>query len=128
MAKLKSWPNPMVILDLEQRIADTKVDRRQVAIFIKNVIISKNPKDCWNWRGRRTSGGYASHLQKHRGKFKNFMAHRVSYMLHFGKIPEKMLIMHLCDNRICTNPFHLKAGTQGDNMRDMAKKQRYLLK
>lgn len=42
------------------------------------------------------------------------------------EIPRGMLIMHLCDNRMCINPSHLRLGTQKDNMKDCINKGRFV--
>lgn len=69
--------------------------------------------DCWEWTGSR-SDGYGT-LRTDRSCIK---AHRVSWILHKGPVPEGSVIRHRCDNAGCVNPDHLELGTQRDNMRD----------
>ncbi len=53
------------------------------------------------------------------------MAHRASYQVYKGDIPDGLVIMHSCDNPSCVNPDHLTAGTQKQNIHDMMKKGRH---
>lgn len=86
----------------------------------RNKYIIRRGTGCWEWQGARTNGGYG------RLKYKNqaWMAHRFSYVLHKGPIPEGLVIMHKCDNPCCINPEHLMAGTQKQNMEDCKAKGR----
>jgi len=81
-------------------------------------VVKKN--DCWDWRGEITRHGYGAMTIN--GVHTN--AHRVSWIIHKGKIPEGLIVCHACDNRSCCNPDHLFLGTHKDNMQDMQKKGR----
>lgn len=76
---------------------------------------------CWLWLGAPTNEmGYGqindgNRLQK---------AHRVSWILHCGEIPDGLWVLHKCDNPACVNPQHLFLGDLQANVDDMHKKGR----
>ena len=103
---------------------------KQVARFWARVDTSG---ECWEWTGyrmpkmgygamylgykkERTSSGHAWPI--------GMTAHRFSWVLHFGSIPEGQWVLHRCDNPPCVRPDHLWLGTKGDNVRDMYAKGR----
>lgn len=75
---------------------------------------------CWNWTGFIYSFGYG--LTSHKGK--DILAHRASWKVFKGDIPNGMYVLHKCDNRKCVNPDHLFIGTAKDNTQDMIAKGR----
>lgn len=75
---------------------------------------------CVEWTAARSNDGYGRLSIK--GKY--FRAHRVSYELFKGEIPEGMLVCHTCDNPICIDPEHLFLGTAWDNTLDRLNKGR----
>lgn len=77
------------------------------------------PDDCWLWTGSK-SGGYGNFAFNG----KTVKAHRYSYIITYGSIPDGMEICHTCDTPACVNPRHLWAGTHGDNVRDCISKGR----
>lgn len=80
----------------------------------------EGPDDCWLWTGCLLGGGYGGF----RVKAKTVRAHRQSWILTHGEIPDGLYVLHKCDNRKCVNPDHLFLGTQQDNMDDMTLKGR----
>lgn len=74
---------------------------------------------CWNWtRAKRKGYGVISFNGR------QYAAHRASYEVANGGIPNGLHICHSCDNPACINPSHLFAGTHKDNMLDKETKGR----
>jgi hypothetical protein len=77
---------------------------------------------CWKWTGKKDAFGYGV-VQLGR-ELPRTGAHRVSWELNYGEIPNGLHVLHKCDNPECTNPEHLFVGTALDNVRDAQRKGR----
>lgn len=77
---------------------------------------------CWEWTAARYNNKHM--YGSFRYNSKKTLAHRASYLIYNGDIPEGLLVCHTCDNEKCVNPGHLFLGTQSDNMQDMLSKNR----
>lgn len=91
--------------------------------FESHVVMGNTPNDCWQWRGRPDKDGYGKIYDASRGK--KLRAHRVSYEIHVGPIPEGQWVLHACDNPPCTNPLHLFLGDNILNTADKMAKGRH---
>jgi hypothetical protein len=77
-------------------------------IFWRHVARSDN---CWLWTASINKSGYGqfgSHSHK-------FAAHRFSFELHKGPIPDGLQVDHICQNKRCVNPLHLRTATRKQN-------------
>lgn len=77
---------------------------------------------CWEWIGAKCSKGYGN--IRYNKKIES--AHRLSWRLNIGEIPNGLHVLHKCDNPECTNPSHLFLGTNAENVKDRDKKGRYV--
>lgn len=97
---------------------------RQIKSFWSKVSVG-GTDDCWEWQASLNNKGYGRFMCGLKWQHKGQGAHRVSYVLAHGEIPDdRPVIMHICDNPRCVNPNHLVAGTMGENAIDRDSKGR----
>ncbi len=84
---------------------------------------TRGADDCWEWLANRNNKGYG--LIREGGSRPKQLAHRISWTLRHGPIPDGLLVLHHCDNPGCVNPHHLFLGTSRDNSDDMHAKKRW---
>jgi len=75
---------------------------------------------CWLFTLINKTTGYGQYTVNGR----TISAHRYSYQMYKGEIPDNLVVRHTCDVRNCVNPEHLLIGTQQDNMNDKVERNR----
>lgn len=84
--------------------------------------LNEQPSGCWEFVGTTNEKGYGK-VHRRAVRRAPILAHRHSWTLVHGHAPDGIL-MHICDNPPCCNPFHLKVGTRAENNADMDRKGR----
>jgi hypothetical protein len=76
--------------------------------------VSPEPNSgCWIWTGAATAAGYGQMVANRKHRY----AHRISYEMHVGAIPNGLELDHRCRNTFCVNPDHLEPVTHAENVR-----------
>ena len=92
-------------------------------------IEKRGPDECWPWISKSLVAGYGT-IGVGGKHGKKELAHRAVWIVTHGPIPDGgpyphgYVVMHICDNRLCCNPAHLRLATQAENVADMHEKGR----
>lgn len=81
---------------------------------------------CWMWTAARHERGYGAFGLRTRVGRTSIAAHRFSWTLAHGPIPEGALVLHQCDNPPCVRPDHLHLGTNQENMDEAVERKRFV--
>src|SRR5262245_53353288 len=88
---------------------DSEIER-----FVKKIRMGSSG-ECWPWVAS-TMKGYGQFVRDDKS---HITATRLAYRMWVGDFPDHLYILHSCDNPLCSNPDHLRAGTQKENLSDM---------
>jgi hypothetical protein len=87
--------------------------RMRAKIVFQPCLVEGLPGPCWVWTGYVMPKGYGQ--VGFEGKVQ--LAHRVTYRLLIGPIPDDLQLDHLCRNKSCCNPSHTEPVTGWENLR-----------
>jgi hypothetical protein len=106
LGHVKGQPVRFIAGHQNRRLIQSLKDR-----IVDGVLLTE--RDCWQWMGSTAGAGYATFAVKKRTTY----VHRVSFEEWRGAIPAGLEIDHLCEDKLCVNPWHLEPVTHAENMR-----------
>lgn len=87
----------------------TEADRKRFWSLVEK----RGEFECWPWRGSPAVKGYGRFFLTRR---KSLRAHRLALILTSGPIPASLVVDHICRQRDCCNPAHLRAISNAENV------------
>jgi|ERR1035441_3407969 hypothetical protein len=93
--------------------------------FWSRVYIDTAGIGCWLWTGHQERFGHGRLYACYPSTFM-ILAHRASWILNYGPVPDGLCVLHKCDNPPCVRPDHLFLGTIADNNDDRDRKGRHV--
>lgn len=75
--------------------------------------------ECWQWTGSLYRNGYGQFGVKRDGRFTKALPHRIAFAFANGPIPEGLQLDHVCHNRACVKPGHLRLATSKQNSENL---------
>ena len=83
-----------------------------ISKILRKIIVNNH---CWEYSGKKNNKGYGRFLLNNQDKYVHIYMYET---IHNEIITDNKVIRHLCNNSKCCNPFHLRKGTQAENMQD----------
>ena len=100
-------------MDRRHRI-EAKIRDNVLPIF-NGMVINGISSPCHEWQGSDSGKGRGGGYPRMSLDGQTVAVHLVVFTHHFGFIPGKKQIDHLCNNRLCVNPDHLQMVTHKKN-------------
>lgn len=118
-----SDPRPLVLAELVEVESRRKKPKAGWLNRFWGYVTKGSQDECWIWSGPLNGSGYAFLFVRFAGrKWTQWLAHRLSFAIANGSVPEGAQVNHKCDNKLCVSPSHLWLGSQKDNMMDALSK------
>ena len=92
--------------------ADCSIEQKRSEFLSRIRMVGEN--QCWERLGAPRGFGYGGFYISPRHHY----AHRLAYLYLVGNIPDGMYLDHICHNRKCCNPRHLRVCNKAENVRN----------